>query len=66
MADKVTVLHTGVNSVHTPMSMPSRICSICRKPEFPNAIMSTEIGWICPECASRIKRMIYPEVDNGT
>jgi len=65
MADEVKVLHTGVNSVHTPMSMPSRICLICRKLEFPNAEVCTEIGWICPECAKRIMRMIYKGDDDG-
>ena len=50
---------------YTPMSMPSRICLICRKLEFPNATLCTEIGWICPECAERIKRMIYKGNDDG-
>lgn len=53
-----------VNSVNTPVFQPSRICLICNKLEFPNAIWSTEIGWICPECAKRIKRIIYNKVDN--
>lgn len=61
MADKVKALHTEVNRVHTPMFTPSRICLICRKMEFPNAEICTEIGWICPECAVRIKRLIYKE-----
>ena len=65
MADEVKVLHTEVNSIHTPMSIPSRICLICRKLEFPNAMLCTAIGWICPECAERIKRMIYKGDENG-
>lgn len=65
MADEVKILHAKVNSVSTPMSIPSRICLICRKLEFPNAMLCTEIGWICPECAERVKRMIYKGDDNG-
>lgn len=61
MADEVEVLHTGAYSVNTPMSVPSRICLVCNKLEFPNATLCTEIGWICPECAKRIKQMIYKE-----
>ena len=60
MADE----HIEVNSVHQTVFMPSRLCLICRKLEFPNAMMCTEIGWICPECAERIKRMIYRGEDD--
>lgn len=44
-------------------SMPSRICLICKKLEFPNAELLTEIGWICPECTKRIKQMINLDGD---
>lgn len=45
------------------MEPPSRVCSICNKFEHPESIWGKEETWICPECASRIKRMIYPEAD---
>ena len=64
MADEIKVLR-GVNSAHMTMSMPSRICLICGKLEFPSATLCTEIGWICPECAERIKQMIYKGNDDG-
>ena len=41
----------------------SRVCSICDKFEHPESVWGKDETWICPECASRIKRMIYPEVD---
>lgn len=59
MAD--SVIHVS----HYPSSIPSRVCLICDTLEYPDSMFSTNIGWICPECANRIKRVIYPEVDNG-
>lgn len=44
---------------------PTRVCSICDKMENPKATTETGMAWICPECAGRIKKLIYPEVDNG-
>lgn len=56
------------NVIHVspcPPHIPSRVCLICGTLEYPGSMFSTNIGWICPECANRIKRVIYPEVDNG-
>ena len=64
MADEIKVLR-GVNSANPFVSIPSRVCLICGKLEFPNAMLCTEIGWICPECAEQIKRMIYKGNDDG-
>lgn len=61
MIKYIDPLKSEVNSVNLPVSTPSRICLICRKLEFPNAMMCTEIGWLCPECTDRIKRIIYKE-----
>ena len=40
---------------------PTRICSICDFKEDPKATLAHGLAWICPECARRIKKLIYPE-----
>ena len=40
---------------------PTRICSICGLQEDPEATFAHSLAWICPECAQRIKKLIYPE-----
>ena len=43
------------------MTYPSHICTICGKWEYEGADVCTTAQWICPECADRIKRLIYPK-----
>jgi len=37
----------------------SHICSICGSYEYPESDIAVTMTWLCPECVSRIKRMIY-------
>ena len=40
---------------------PTRVCSICDKFENPEAATGYTVGWICPECKSRLSHMLYPK-----
>ena len=42
--------------------MPSRECLVCERQERPGAtVVNTGLAWLCPECKSRIKQLIYGE-----
>lgn len=41
---------------------PTRKCLVCERIENPNAtIVNSGAAWLCPECKSRIKKLIYKE-----
>ena len=40
-------------------------CTICGKLSDEAATLFKTGIWICPECAKRIKKLIYPETTNG-
>lgn len=40
---------------------PTRVCSICDKPENPKATIADDSGWLCPECKKRLTQMLYPK-----
>lgn len=44
---------------------PTRACSICNFKENPESNLIYDIGWICPECKQRLKKILYPENKNG-
>lgn len=37
------------------------ICTICEKSSDPKCLVASKGLWVCPECAERIKKLIYPE-----
>ena len=39
----------------------SYICTICEKSSNPECNVASKGLWICPECAERIKKLIYPK-----
>lgn len=41
-----------------PKDVISRICTICREMEYPQAQTATKVTWICPECAKKIGKLI--------
>lgn len=42
------------------MMPPTKQCLICGEFENPNASTVSDVGWLCPKCRSRLKRMLYP------
>lgn len=41
-------------------AVPTRQCLVCERLENPVAtIVHGGVAWLCPECKSRIKRLIY-------
>ena len=38
------------------------ICTICGESSDPKCLIAREGLWICPECAKRIKKLIYPDI----
>lgn len=41
---------------------PTRRCLICGEVENPKAgIVNEAIAWLCPECKSRARRVLYPK-----
>lgn len=44
---------------------PTRACSICNFVENPESNLIYNIGWICPECKQRLKKILYSENNNG-
>ena len=52
------VRRTDRESVMMP---PTKQCLICDKLENPNAYMVHNVGWLCPECKSRLQRVLYPK-----
>lgn len=39
----------------------SHVCTICGEREYPGGDIVDTTLWICPECAGRIRKMIYEE-----
>ena len=37
------------------------VCTICGKSNDPECPIAKKGVWICPECAERIKKLIYPK-----
>ena len=40
---------------------PTKQCLICGKFENPNANTVHDVGWLCPKCKNRLKRVLYPK-----
>ena len=41
---------------------PTRVCLVCERMENPDAtIVHGGVAWLCPECKSRLKKLIYKE-----
>lgn len=58
----VRVLRNG----HAVYEIPSRQYLVCERLENPDAtIVHGGVAWLCPECKSRIKKLIYGEETNG-
>lgn len=46
--------------VGSSYAVPTRQCLVCERMENPEGtIVHTGLAWLCPECKSRIKRLIY-------
>lgn len=40
----------------------TRMCLVCESLENPKAnIANGGLAWLCPECKSRIKKLLYPK-----
>ena len=48
------------------VSEPTMMCSICGVKKDPDVTAVYGYAWICPECASRIKKLIYKEISDGS
>ena len=47
---------------NTPFTMPpTRRCLVCDKRENPDRYVVHEVGWLCPECKSRLRKTLYPK-----
>lgn len=58
----VRALRNGYPAYETP----TRQCLVCERLESPGAtIVKAGEAWLCPECKSRIKKLIYGEKTNG-
>lgn len=58
----VRVLRDG----YPAYELPSRKCLVCECLEVPDAtIVNGGAARLCPECKSRIKKLIYGEKTNG-
>ena len=51
--------------VGSSYAVPTRQCLVCEHLENPDAtIIHGGVAWLCPECKSRIKKLIYGEKTN--
>ena len=59
MDDNETIM-IPLERVGSSYPIPTRQCLVCERMENPKAtIVNTGLAWLCPECKSRIKNLIF-------
>lgn len=48
--------------VRTTIELPSKMCLICNRKEFPEAVASrTDVAWLCDRCRNALLKVVESE-----